>query len=63
MTNNPGNAPVIVGVDGSKTAVRAALWAAEEAAGQDSTLLLIHVIDPGRDDQEMRNGRSQARGE
>ena len=53
MTNNPGNAPVIVGVDGSKTAVRAALWAAEEAAGQDSTLLLLHVIDPGRDDQEI----------
>ncbi len=49
---NSGNAPIVVGIDGSKTAVRAAVWAADEAVGQDSTLLLLHVIDAGTDNQE-----------
>lgn len=52
MPENHRDAPVVVGVDGSKAAVRAALWAADEAVGQGSALLLIHVIDPDRDDQE-----------
>ena len=52
MKDIVGNAPIVVGIDGSKAAVRAALWAADEAVGQDSALLLIHVIDPDRDDQE-----------
>ncbi|MBI3214075.1 MAG: universal stress protein [Mycobacterium sp.] len=41
--------PVIVGIDGSKAALRAALWAAEEAAGRDTVLRLTHVVDPHRD--------------
>ena len=32
--------------------MRAAIWAADEAVGQDSALMLMHVIDPGRDDHE-----------
>jgi nucleotide-binding universal stress UspA family protein len=52
MAENHRNAPIIVGVDGSKTAVRAAIWAADEAIGQDTTLLLVNVVDADRDDQE-----------
>ena len=43
-------APVMVGVDGSKAGVRAALWAADEAAARDTTLDLVYVVDPERFD-------------
>lgn len=43
---------VVVGVDGSKTSVRAAMWAAEEAGEHDSELMLLHVIDASRDGHE-----------
>lgn len=35
---------VIVGIDGSEQAERAAVWAIDEAAGRDATLHLIYVI-------------------
>jgi nucleotide-binding universal stress UspA family protein len=35
---------VVVGIDGSESAVHAAEWAADEAAGRDLPLRLIHVI-------------------
>lgn len=59
MTEVAGSPPVVVGIDGSKTAVRAALWAVDEAIKSDSVLLLLHVVDPGREDQEtaMAEGR------
>jgi nucleotide-binding universal stress UspA family protein len=41
-------APVMVGVDGSKASVRAALWAADEAAARDTALHLLYVVDPER---------------
>lgn len=44
--------PVIVGIDGSKSALQAALWAAEEAIYRDCTLQLLHVVEPGRTDHE-----------
>jgi nucleotide-binding universal stress UspA family protein len=37
--------PVVVGIDGSKAAIRAAEWASDEAASRDVTLRLVHVID------------------
>ncbi len=37
------NSPVVVGVDGSSTAIRAAHWAAVEAAARQAPLLLVHV--------------------
>ena len=44
---------VVVGIDGSKAAVRAALWAIDEAVDRDIPLRLIYAIDPsnilGRD--------------
>lgn len=45
-----GSAPVAVGIDGSKSALRAALWAADEAISRDTSLRLVHVIDAGRDE-------------
>lgn len=43
-------APVMVGVDGSTASVRAALWAADEAAARDTALHLLYVVDPDRVD-------------
>jgi nucleotide-binding universal stress UspA family protein len=41
--------PVIVGIDGSKAAVRAALWAADEAVSRDVPIRLLHVVDADED--------------
>lgn len=38
---------VVVGVDGSKAAIRAALWAVDEAASRDVPLRLLHAVEPG----------------
>ncbi|KAA0107543.1 universal stress protein [Mycolicibacterium sp. P1-5] len=37
---------IVVGVDGSRGAVRAALWAIEEAVSRDIPLRLLYAIDP-----------------
>ena len=39
-------AAVVVGIDGSQAAVRAALWAIDEAVDRDIPLRLIYAIDP-----------------
>ncbi len=36
---------IIVGIDGSKSAIRATLWAVDEAMHRDIPLRLVHVID------------------
>jgi nucleotide-binding universal stress UspA family protein len=36
---------IIVGIDGSQAAVRAAVWAIDEAVSRDIPLRLVHVID------------------
>ena len=38
---------VVAGIDGSPAAVRAALWAADEAVGRDIPVRLVYAIDPG----------------
>ena len=38
--------PVMVGIDGSTAGLRAAVWAADEAAARDTALDLLYVIDP-----------------
>ncbi|WP_284235441.1 universal stress protein [Mycobacterium antarcticum] len=38
---------MVVGIDGSASAIRAAEWAVDEAVSRDSALRLIHVIEPG----------------
>jgi len=37
--------PVVVGIDGSKAAIRAALWAVDEAASRDTPLRLLCAIE------------------
>src|ERR1700712_50006 len=37
-------ASIIVGIDGSKAGVRAAVWAVDEAVSRDIPLRLVHVI-------------------
>jgi len=43
MTNTANIHPVVVGIDGSKAALDAALWAVDEAVGRDVPLRLVHV--------------------
>jgi nucleotide-binding universal stress UspA family protein len=40
--------PVMVGIDGSTASVRAAVWAADEAAARDTALDLVYVVDSAR---------------
>lgn len=44
MANVESPGPVVVGIDGSKVAIRAAEWAIREAIHQDVPLRLVHVI-------------------
>ena len=37
--------PIVVGIDGSKHAVEAAVWAIDEAISRDAPLRLVHVIN------------------
>ncbi|MER6102951.1 universal stress protein [Streptomyces sp. NPDC001832] len=46
-TGSPELGSVIVGVDGSESAHRAALWAAAAAARRDSPLHIVHAADTG----------------
>ena len=50
--NNTARLPVIVGIDGSKHAVHAALWAVDEAVHRDVPILLVCVVNPQADDLE-----------
>ncbi|MGB8403891.1 MAG: universal stress protein [Mycobacterium sp.] len=51
--------PVVVGVDGSKQALRAARWAAVEAASRDATLRLIYVIESDESQPQESIDRAQ----
>ncbi|MGE0217017.1 universal stress protein [Mycolicibacterium sp.] len=46
MLDNEPKPCVVVGIDGSPTAVEAALWAVDEAAERDIPLRLVHAIEP-----------------
>src|ERR1019366_7358181 len=37
--------PVVVGIDGSRAAIDAAFWAADEASTRGVALRLVHVVD------------------
>ena len=41
-------APVMVGIDGSKPSLRAAVWAIDEAIARDTVLRLVYVVEPVR---------------
>jgi nucleotide-binding universal stress UspA family protein len=43
---HPPSPSVVVGIDGSRSAVNAALWAVDEAVKRDLPLRLVYVIEP-----------------
>jgi nucleotide-binding universal stress UspA family protein len=45
VQKNPSSKPVVVGIDGSQEAIRAAKWAAQEAISRDVPLRLVYVIN------------------
>ena len=45
MNEIPAPRPIVVGIDGSKAAVRAALWAVDEAISRDVPLRLLYAIE------------------
>lgn len=48
---------IVVGIDGSKAAIRAALWAVDEAVSRDIPLRLLYAIEPD-DVQQTPPGRA-----
>ncbi|MHA7664365.1 universal stress protein [Mycolicibacterium sp. HS_4_1] len=59
MTVTTTTKPVVVGIDGSKHALRAAQWAALEAASRDVPLRLVYVIDAVDADSQENIDRAQ----
>ncbi len=51
MPEQPTPRSVVVGVDGSKAAIHAALWAVDEALSRDVPLRLLYAVDPNEDGQ------------
>ncbi len=45
--------PVFVGVDGSKAALEAAIWAADEAIVRNAPIVLLSAVDPYRGDLDV----------
>jgi nucleotide-binding universal stress UspA family protein len=45
MSKSDTSLSVVVGVDGSRAAVRAATWAVDEAVSRDIPIRLVHVVD------------------
>ena len=48
MTNATNVQPVVVGIDGSRAALDAAVWAVDEAVGRDVPLRLVYVAGESR---------------
>ncbi len=50
MNDSASPLPIVVGIDGSKQAVRAAIWASDEAISRDIPLRLMHVVEGNSSD-------------
>ena len=48
MKEHESSASVVVGIDGSRSAIDAALWAVDEAVSRDLPLRLVYAVDPDR---------------
>ena len=44
--------PIVVGINGSKPALGAAFWAADEAVNRNVPLRLVHVVDAHDHDED-----------
>ncbi len=63
-TSPPPERSVVVGIDGSRDAVGAALWAVDEAVSREIPLRLLYAIDPQREsDRPNEAARDLATGE
>lgn len=51
---------VVVGIDGSSSALAAALWSVDEALGADVPLRLVYAIDPDQVRELVATHRSSA---
>lgn len=51
---------IVAGIDGSKAAVRAALWAVDEAISRDVPLRLLYATEPGDGEQSAELAVGQA---
>jgi nucleotide-binding universal stress UspA family protein len=63
MPQNVSRSSVVVGIDGSRSALRAGLWAVDEATTRDVPLRLIHVVQSTAFDteQEVSDGEAALR--
>ncbi len=57
MNGSPTPPSIVVGIDGSKAAINAALWAIDEAVSRDIPLRLLYAIEPD-DTQQTRPERA-----
>jgi nucleotide-binding universal stress UspA family protein len=57
MSDSPTPPSIVVGIDGSKGAIQAALWAIDEAVSRDIPLRLLYAIEPD-DTQQTPPGRA-----
>ena len=63
MRDFPASSPaVVVGIDGSPTAVDAALWAVDEAVSRDIPLRLVYAIGGGGGREGGGGGGGRGRG-
>ncbi len=60
MNESAESRSIVVGVDGSKAAVRAALWAVDEAVSRNITLRLLCAVEPGDTTATAENAVRQA---
>jgi nucleotide-binding universal stress UspA family protein len=59
MNELPTPLPIVVGIDGSKAAMRAALWAVDEAVSRDVPVRLLYAIEEGITPEARREGAAR----
>lgn len=52
MKDTDAASTVVVGIDGSDTAIRAAQWALDEVVSRSATMRLVYVITPSHHEAE-----------
>ncbi|HEY1439670.1 MAG TPA: universal stress protein [Mycobacterium sp.] len=57
MNESPTPQSIVVGIDGSRAAIHAALWAVDEAVSRDIPLRLLYAIEPDELSKPPRTGR------
>lgn len=60
MTEPASTKSIVAGIDGSKGAIRAALWAVDEAVSRDVPLHLLYAAEPGDSPQTAETAVHQA---